>query len=218
MASSESPVTSLTTEAVLPSAHFRHQSHYQAPQPARMRPLSHLAMPPSFVPIPDATSSTVSSGYKQDTTSSSSRTPIAVRPLGSASASSSSSLMTEYFPPHPDNQQINLAFQTSIIATSSWQEGMAPLSNIMTPPITSVRLKSPSGKSRPSAKTSRQQFTACGACRHRRVKCDLKQREDVDQLSMADGEAGIGPHRRGTSARRGSVICSNCIERRTNCV
>ncbi|ORX36756.1 hypothetical protein BD324DRAFT_466027 [Kockovaella imperatae] len=73
-----------------------------------------------------------------------------------------------------------------------------------------------SGKAEPSsgnksgAKTSRQQFTACGACRHRRVKCDLKDRQEA-----AEKQAGSAAKRSGKKIR---VSCSNCLERGTNCV
>ena len=70
------------------------------------------------------------------------------------------------------------------------------------------------------AKTSRQQFTACGACRHRRVKCDLKDRQEAAELQAAaeDEMKGPGPHRGSAAARRKKVVCTNCQERGTNCV
>nr|ODN88362.1 hypothetical protein L203_02975 [Cryptococcus depauperatus CBS 7841] len=65
-----------------------------------------------------------------------------------------------------------------------------------------------------TAKTTRQQFTACGACRHRRVKCDLKDRQDeFERLAVTESE-GTGP-RRGKQKR---IQCSNCLERRLNCI
>ena len=68
-------------------------------------------------------------------------------------------------------------------------------------------------------KTSRQQFTACGACRHRRVKCDLKVRQDeAEQKAAEDKETGTGPVRTNTAARKQKVKCTNCQERGMNCV
>ena len=84
----------------------------------------------------------------------------------------------------------------------------------------------PSGKSErdksTGAKTSRQQFTACGACRHRRVKCDLKDRQEEAERLAEENEARgtLGPQRRAGSGAKGRVrvSCSNCLERGTNCV
>lgn len=68
-------------------------------------------------------------------------------------------------------------------------------------------------------KTSRQQFTACGACRHRRVKCDLKVRQDeVEQKAAEEKEMGTGVVRTNTAARKQKVKCTNCQERGMNCV
>lgn len=68
-------------------------------------------------------------------------------------------------------------------------------------------------------KTSRQQFTACGACRHRRVKCDLKVRQDeVEQRAAEEKEMGTGVVRTNTAARKQKVKCTNCQERGMNCV
>ena len=71
---------------------------------------------------------------------------------------------------------------------------------------------------RSCAKTSRQQFTACGACRWRRVRCDLKARqEEADSLPVVAGEgSSVGPQRVGAPRKR--VGCTNCLERGTNCV
>jgi hypothetical protein len=65
-------------------------------------------------------------------------------------------------------------------------------------------------------KNARTQFTACGACRHRRVRCDLRAKQDA-----AEREAQAEGSRSGTSAasiRRRKVSCTNCQERGTNCV
>ncbi|KAL5490268.1 hypothetical protein ACEPAI_5101 [Sanghuangporus weigelae] len=67
-------------------------------------------------------------------------------------------------------------------------------------------MASKSDSSRPSSrrtsshpKSSRQQFSACGACRMRRVRCDLKD------LQAANPSAGL-------------PACSNCQERGLKCV
>lgn len=64
-------------------------------------------------------------------------------------------------------------------------------------------------------KNPRHQFTACGACRHRRVKCDLRTRQEE-----AEREAALEEAQSGTSGtvRRRKVSCTNCQERGTNCV
>ncbi|BEI87789.1 uncharacterized protein CcaverHIS019_0105070 [Cutaneotrichosporon cavernicola] len=64
-------------------------------------------------------------------------------------------------------------------------------------------------------KVPRHQFTACGACRHRRVKCDLRARqEEAEREAFLDdaqnGNTGSLRHRRAS--------CTNCQERGTNCV
>ncbi|KZV93353.1 hypothetical protein EXIGLDRAFT_768129 [Exidia glandulosa HHB12029] len=61
--------------------------------------------------------------------------------------------------------------------------------------------KRPAGKPYAGNQPGRVQFSACGGCRHRRVKCDLKDKiarfPDVDPATLQ---------------------CSNCIERRFECV
>lgn len=64
-------------------------------------------------------------------------------------------------------------------------------------------------------KTTRQQFTACGACRHRRVKCDLKDKqEQVEKTTLSESGGRTGPMRE--QAKK--IQCSNCLERGLNCV
>ncbi|KIR74377.1 hypothetical protein I307_02131 [Cryptococcus deuterogattii 99/473] len=66
-----------------------------------------------------------------------------------------------------------------------------------------------------STKTTRQQFTACGACRHRRVKCDLKDKqEQVEKTTLSESGGRTGPMRE--QAKK--IQCSNCLERGLNCV
>lgn len=70
------------------------------------------------------------------------------------------------------------------------------------------------GGSTSPAKVPRHQFTACGACRHRRVKCDLRARqEEVERAAQLD-DGGSGT----AASRRRKVSCTNCQERGTNCV
>lgn len=78
----------------------------------------------------------------------------------------------------------------------------------------------PGGSSGTQAKTTRQQFTACGACRHRRVKCDLREKQEQLGRDQRDDEdrSGPGPTRSSSSARRKKAVCTNCAERGTNCV
>lgn len=70
------------------------------------------------------------------------------------------------------------------------------------------------GKGNPN-KVPRHQFTACGACRHRRVKCDLRARQEE-----AEREAFLDDAQNGSTGplRRRKVSCTNCQERGTNCV
>lgn len=73
--------------------------------------------------------------------------------------------------------------------------------------------KRPSGSTASPGKATRAQYTACGACRHRRVKCDLRARqEDVEREARIEESKGGGP------VRRRQPSCSNCVERGTNCV
>jgi hypothetical protein len=70
-----------------------------------------------------------------------------------------------------------------------------------------------SGSAASPGKATRAQYTACGACRHRRVKCDLRARqEDAEREARLEEAKGGGP------VRRRQPSCSNCVERGTNCV
>lgn len=57
------------------------------------------------------------------------------------------------------------------------------------------------------AKTTRSQFSACGACRHRRVKCDLKAKQEEAERTDSKGKARTKP-----------PSCTNCLERGVLCV
>ena len=96
-------------------------------------------------------------------------TPLQMNPNSGGSASSST-VMSEYFPPYPPP-----------IQTQPY-------------PLLSPVYQTP--KNKVGGKTGRQQFSACGACRHRRVKCDLKEKQERESKS----------------------ICSNCQERGIACM
>jgi hypothetical protein len=155
----------------------------------------------------------------------------------SSNGSNESAQMSEYFPPysdstanHPQQQQYHpppqqsqppQAFISPPIPSPTWQT--APSTAIKTP--ASRRDPASAGGSSQSGsghgpKTSRQQFTSCGACRHRRVKCDLKDKqEEMDHKdAVADAERGVGPVRTDSATRRKRIICTNCHDRGMNCV
>ena len=69
-------------------------------------------------------------------------------------------------------------------------------------------------------KTNRQQFTACGACRHRRVKCDLKLKQEEAGLLEAEERArrGPGPVRTVSDSKKDPIVCTNCKDRHMKCV
>ena len=162
--------------------------------------------------------------------------PYLVSAVGSLSVGSRSPPAQEYFPPYiatpshtppfvqhravsnPNRPTQHSQAQSSLSSPSS--KWLSPDYEPSRPPLSANRSastgSSTKGKEkakRSSAKTSRQQFTACGACRWRRVKCDLKARqEEAEKLtgSKADGSS-IGVARK-------RVSCTNCLERGTNCV
>jgi hypothetical protein len=127
-----------------------------------------------------------------------------------SSGGSGSNAMSEYFPPFPGPpHHSHPPPSAQAYASPSWTSG--PLR----PPSQAPARAGGGGGS--GAKTSRQQFTACGACRHRRVKCDLKEKQDaLERETREDEERGVGPVR--ASVRRKKAICTNCEERGTNCV
>lgn len=64
------------------------------------------------------------------------------------------------------------------------------------------------------AKTGRQQFSACGACRHRRVKCDLREKQEKMQKESTSSELA-----KAEAKKRGKrAVCSNCEERGIACM
>ncbi|ORY32499.1 hypothetical protein BCR39DRAFT_374254 [Naematelia encephala] len=134
-------------------------------------------------------------------------TPTGVIPPNSGAAAS------DYFPPY--NTSPTSASHPFL--SSTWQA--PPINQMPTVHQQMEASTSTSGKQNSGAKTNRQQFTACGACRHRRVKCDLKDRQEAAELAAIEeeGSAGVGPQRQLVS-RRKKVSCTNCQERGTNCM
>ncbi|TXT15729.1 hypothetical protein VHUM_00232 [Vanrija humicola] len=66
------------------------------------------------------------------------------------------------------------------------------------------------GNASSPAKVPRHQFTACGACRHRRVKCDLRTRqEEAERVAILE-DAQSGTTTNASSVRRRKVSCTNC--------
>jgi hypothetical protein len=137
------------------------------------------------------------------------------QPMGSAS---SQPQMNDYFPIYPDEPLQQVTADTAPLISPTWQS--APPVGGSSRPGPSTSGPSTRGKGGSNAKTSRQQFTACGACRHRRVKCDLKDRQDQAERTggLVSPDEGVGAHRTSSAARRARVNCTNCEERGTNCV
>ncbi|KAL7421552.1 hypothetical protein Q5752_003321 [Cryptotrichosporon argae] len=132
--------------------------------------------------------------------------------LGSGSGNSGAS-MTDYFPPYDAD-----ATPTGEMPPPPlWAARTSP-TNTMVPSMAAMhvapsRASSVAPGQSPTTKTPRHQFTACGACRHRRVKCDLRaKQEEAERLAAEEGD--VGPAR----PRRRKVSCTNCEERGTNCV
>ena len=150
------------------------------------------------------------------------QTPSGMQMLASGPLSSGSITgpMSDYFPPFASGPVPALPSLPDPLHTqvpgASWQSTMPPSKPSTRPALTSRVSQSSAAASGSGsgAKTSRQQFTACGACRHRRVKCDLKDRQESAERTAMEDEGGVGPHR----IRRKTVICTNCQDRGTNCV
>lgn len=155
----------------------------------------------------------------------------------SSNGSNESAPMSEYFPPYSDSTLAHQQPQQQQYQPPSQQHQAfisPPLPSPTWPTAPSTALKTPGSRPEPASaagssqsagsghgpKTSRQQFTACGACRHRRVKCDLKDKqEQLDrQDAIADAQRGVGPVRTDSATRRKRIICTNCQDRGMNCV
>ncbi|WWC70299.1 uncharacterized protein I206_104249 [Kwoniella pini CBS 10737] len=140
-----------------------------------------------------------------------------IAPLDSGSSQSTG--MGDYFPATTPIPQHPQAVMSNIpLDHQNWQSTVpAPLPNSQMMNSKSNASAGPSTKAEKSgSKTSRQQFTACGACRHRRVKCDLKDKQEAAE--KANEEDGIGPSRSKNSGKQKKVSCTNCIERGLNCI
>ncbi|WVR07145.1 hypothetical protein IAU60_004186 [Kwoniella sp. DSM 27419] len=137
---------------------------------------------------------------------------------GLGSGSSNPGNMTDYFATPTmggPSQSTGLSAQPMplVSPTGNWQ------SNIPQPNPHGRSNNAPGGKEKGhGSKTTRQQFTACGACRHRRVKCDLKDKQEAaEKLAEDDVERGLGPARnKGGKSKK--VSCTNCTERGLNCI
>ena len=181
--------------------------YYPAPGPSSL-PISSAASPFSSpplhagsrpalgVPVPSPDQFPMSN-YLQPQLS-----PYQTPLINSASTSNSLGGMNDYFSPYPPStSSLPLVSPTWPVHSAGAGPG-APLPGSSTP-----------GPSR-GPRTSRQQFTACGACRHRRVKCDLKDRqEEAERVAKEEEREGRRP-----MGRRPKISCTNCIERNTNCV
>lgn len=138
-------------------------------------------------------------------------TPALLHP--NSAGSSGSQAMQEYFPPYsvlstPGLAQLPYSSAYSDFSPTYQDPPNNRLAPLAPPPVPGS--KPPKNGS----KTNRQQFSACGACRHRRVKCDLKEQQDALEAKAALD--GSGPNRSGRAKRK--AICSNCEERGVACV
>nr|XP_018263170.1 uncharacterized protein I303_04663 [Kwoniella dejecticola CBS 10117]OBR85328.1 hypothetical protein I303_04663 [Kwoniella dejecticola CBS 10117] len=134
------------------------------------------------------------------------------------SGSSQHTGMVEYFPPtlstphHPQGVMSNIPLDHQ-----TWQSTVpAPLSHHQAHSKGNASAGPSTKAEKSGSKTTRQQFTACGACRHRRVKCDLKDKQEAAE--KANEEDGVGPSRSKNSGKQKKVSCTNCIERGLNCI
>jgi hypothetical protein len=110
------------------------------------------------------------------------------------------------------------------ILSPSWQS--VPQTTSRQPPVrpeltsTGESSQSAGSGNAHGPKTNRQQFTACGACRHRRVKCDLKLKQEEASLMEAEERAnrGHGPVRTVPDSKKEPIVCTNCKDRHMKCV
>lgn len=197
--------------------------------PQRERPPLSLNLPPAsfndpnaFAHHPHPYTSQPQSDLVSFPSTSPYYTPHGMPTMTPGSANSSNG-MNEYFP--PIDPATMSSQNTSIIPTSypspKWSSALPSNAVARSDHKASSSRGGKSGKygGTHGAKTSRQQFTACGACRHRRVKCDLKDRQEAaEKLAGLDGNTE-GANQSGSAlARRKKVTCTNCRERGTNCM
>jgi hypothetical protein len=129
--------------------------------------------------------------------------------------SSGSNTMQDYFPSYDASAFQQPLQQPSWIVPSQAGPSAAAAVSRKPPSKSAVRQTSTSSKGAHANKSTRQQFTACGACRHRRVKCDLKDRQEEAGIREEEDDDGVGQTRK---VRQKRVQCTNCNERGTNCV
>ncbi|WVQ67810.1 uncharacterized protein L199_006015 [Kwoniella botswanensis] len=135
------------------------------------------------------------------------------------SGSSHNTAMLDYFPPPLPPPSHDVMSNVPIDHHQAWQSTVpAPLPTAQSTSSKNNASAGPSGKpEKPGSKTSRQQFTACGACRHRRVKCDLKDKQEAAEKATMEDD-GVGPSRSKGASKQKKVSCTNCIERGLNCI
>lgn len=181
-----------------------------SPSRAKPGPLSLSVHPPSISPLPLAFI------HQQQLLRATS--PYAA-PAGivydGGSGSSVAPSIADYFSPFPSS--ITSPHPIGPTYPPTWQF-TSPIPTGSQAGGSSSATRTPGSNTGP--KTNRQQFTACGACRHRRVKCDLKDRHDSAELLAAAelASSGMGPQRSASSSKIKRVSCSNCVERGMNCV
>lgn len=138
--------------------------------------------------------------------------PYQPSPLSADPHSASSTHMTDYFPP----------YQSTPIAPAHSYLAPTPTHPTHHLPLVSPSLHyghygaqpKASGSRSNNAKTGRQQFSACGACRHRRVKCDLREKQEKLQKENTSSEEAKAESKK----RPRKAICSNCEERGIACM
>ncbi|GMK59564.1 hypothetical protein CspeluHIS016_0801700 [Cutaneotrichosporon spelunceum] len=110
---------------------------------------------------------------------------------------------------HPDSQTGGSVY---LVPPIDWSPNQTSTANAAHQQTSTGPVK---GAKANANKVPRHQFTACGACRHRRVKCDLRARQEE-----AEREAFLEDTQNGSSGslQRKRASCTNCQERGTNCV
>jgi hypothetical protein len=168
----------------------------------RPPPMS-LALP--ITPVYDESGRFISPQYRTGQIS-----PYQPSPLSAGPHSASSTHMTDYFPPY---QSTPMTSTQSFMPTPAHGHTALPY---ISPPLQYGYNGQPkaSGSRSNNAKTGRQQFSACGACRHRRVKCDLREKQEKLQKDNTSSEEAKAESKK----RPRKAICSNCEERGIACM
>ncbi|WVW83759.1 hypothetical protein I302_105780 [Kwoniella bestiolae CBS 10118] len=150
-------------------------------------------------------------------------TPTGI-PIPMDSGSSQNTAMVDYFPPPSTLQHQQSQPPQNLVSTMPIDHSHQAWQSTVPAPIPTGNAKNnasagPSTKAeKAGSKTTRQQFTACGACRHRRVKCDLKDKQEAAEKSTMEDTDGVGPSRNKGVSKQKKVSCTNCIERGLNCI